>query len=298
MEDILSVPPSIPSRLGLGCVTFGREIDRENSFVMMDHALEHEITFFDTAAAYGGGASERIIGAWMASRGARTRVSLGTKIVPPYSAAIIEEGIAGSLERLNAANVDVLYLHRWDESAVDATVLRSLDSVVRSGRVRALGVSNFTVAQLGQVLDLQAELGTTPIRALQNIHNLAVRSIDDPTLQLCARHQIAIVGYSPLGAGFLTGKHDQGVQPGSRFDIVPGHQNVYFNDLARRRLSRLRDIATRTGFSMTQLALAWALHQPGIAAVLAGGRTTAHLDQVLAARAFSAPELLREIAAK
>ncbi len=298
MEDTLALAPSIPSRLGLGCVTFGREIGRDPSFAMMDYALDHGISFFDTAVAYGGGASERIVGEWIASRAARTRVILATKIVPPYSPAVIEAGIAGSLQRLGVDFLDLLYLHRWDESAANAAVLRSLDALVRSGRVRALGASNFTVTQLNQLLDLQASLGTARIRALQNIHNLAVRSIDDPTYQLCECHRIAIVGYSPLGAGFLTGKHDHGVQPGSRFDIIPGHQNVYFNDLARKRLSRLKKVAERSGFPMTELALAWALHQPHISAVLVGGRTTAHLDQALQARSFSALQLLRDLAAE
>ena len=295
VEDILSLPPSIPSRLGLGCVTFGREIERDASFAMMDHALEHGISFFDTAVAYGSGASERVVGEWVASRNARNQIFLATKILPPYSPGAIEEAVAGSLQRLGTNFVDLLYLHRWDESAVDATVLRSLDTLVKSGRVRALGASNFTVPQLSRVLDLQADLGAAPIRALQNVHNLAVRSIDAATRQLCMRHRVAIVGYSPLGAGFLTGKHDQGVQPGSRFDIIPGHQNVYFNDLARKRLSRLKEVSERSGFPMTQLALAWALHQPEIAAVLVGGRTTAHLDQALQARSFPVLQLLREL---
>ena len=295
VQDFLSLPASVPSRLGLGCVTFGREIDRGAAFAMMDHALDHEISFFDTAVVYGGGASETIIGEWMAARRARTRVVLATKIVPPYSPAIIDQAIAGSLTRLGTNFVDLLYLHRWDETAVDAAVLRSLDTLVQSGRVHALGASNFTVSQLNQVLDLQASLGTAPLRALQNVHNLAVRSIDASTHQLCAHHRIAVVGYSPLGAGFLTGKHDVEVQPGSRFDIIPGHQNVYFNDLARKRLARLRQISERSGFPMTQLALAWAVHQPGITSVLVGGRSTAHLDQALQARSFPAPELLREL---
>jgi aryl-alcohol dehydrogenase-like predicted oxidoreductase len=234
----------------------------------------------------------------MASRDVRNQLALATKILPPYSPATIEEAVAGSLQRLGTGFVDLLYLHRWDETAADAAVLRSLDALVKSGRVRALGASNFTVPQLSRILDLQADLGAAPMRALQNIHNLAVRSIDDSTRQLCARHRIAVVGYSPLGAGFLTGKHDQGVQPGSRFDIIPGHQNVYFNDLARKRLSRLREIAASSGLPMTQLALAWALHQPEIAAVLVGGRTTAHLDQALQACSFPAPGLLRELEAE
>ena len=297
MEDILSRPPSIPIRLGLGCVTFGREIGRDASFAMMDHALARGMSFFDTAGAYGGGASEKIIGEWMALRSARSRVVLATKLVPPYSPAAIEEGITGSLQRLATDFVDLFYLHRWDETAADAAVLRSLDALVKSGHVRALGASNFTVAQLERVLDLQAHMGAASIRALQNIHNLAVRGLDASTRHVCAQRHIAFVGYSPLGAGFLTGKHDHGVQPGSRFDIVPGHQNVYFHDLARKRLARLRDVAERTGFPMTQLALAWALHQPDIAAVLVGGRTLAHLDQALQARSFSNPQLLRELEA-
>ena len=85
-DDVNQSPPSFP-RLGLGCVTFGREIDRPASYVMMDHALKHGLTFFDTAAAYGGGASEEIVGQWIAARGARAKIVLATKILPPYSAA-------------------------------------------------------------------------------------------------------------------------------------------------------------------------------------------------------------------
>ncbi|MEQ1853064.1 MAG: aldo/keto reductase, partial [Chthoniobacteraceae bacterium] len=109
--------------------------------------------------------------------------------------------------------------------------------------------------------------------------------------------QIAIVTYSPLGAGFLTGKHQRGVAPGSRFDLVPGHQDVYFHESAYRRLARLEAVAARTGLSQAHLALAWALHQPGIASVLIGGRTPAHLDQALAAEALDDPALFVELAA-
>jgi aryl-alcohol dehydrogenase-like predicted oxidoreductase len=113
--------------------------------------------------------------------------------------------------------------------------------------------------------------------------------------EICAQNEIAIVTYSPLGAGFLTGKHEAGVQPGSRFDIIPGHQDVYFNEQSRGRLARLREVAARSGESMIQLALAWALHQPQVATVLVGGRTPAHLDQARQARAFKLPELLHEL---
>jgi aryl-alcohol dehydrogenase-like predicted oxidoreductase len=281
--------------LGLGCVTFGREIDHDASFAMMDYALAHGITLFDTAAAYGGGKSETLVGQWIAARAARTQVTLATKILPPYSPATIEAAVTQSLQRLGVAAVDVLFLHRWDESVADPDVMRALHALVVEGRVRTLGASNFSPAQLERALAIQSSLGATSFQALQNIHNLAVRGIDDTMRALCARAKIAIIAYSPLGAGFLTGKHETGVQPGSRFDIIPGHQNVYFNDTARRRLERLKTVADRTGEPMTRLALAWALHQPQIDVVLVGGRTPAHLDQALHARTFVTPTILREL---
>ena len=287
--------PAVPANLGLGCVTFGREINRADSFAMMDHALAHGISLFDTAAAYGNGASEQAVGQWMYSRSGRSRVQIATKVLPPYSPGQIEASIGGSLERLGTSSVDILFLHRWDETAANDAVLRALDAVVRSGRTRLLGASNFTNDQLRGALLRQSELGVARFQALQNVHNYAVRGIDADMVRLCAQNGIAIMGYSPLGAGFLTGKHEQGVAPGSRFEIIPGHQAVYFNDLARQRLARLKDVASRNEIPMTQLALAWALHQPSLSAVLVGGRTPAHLDQALEARSFSAPEVLREL---
>ena len=253
------------------------------------------MTLFDTAAAYGGGVSEEIVGRWMADRATRAKLILATKILPPYTPAAIEASVTESLRRLNQTSIDILYLHRWDDSIVSPEVLRALDVPVRDGRVRMLGASNFSLAQLERVISLQAELGVAVFRSYQTVHNLAVRSVDEATRELCARARIAIVGYSPLGAGFLTGKHEQGVQPGSRFDLIPGHQNVYFNDLARQRLARLKEVATRSGVPMTQLALAWAMQQPQIATVLVGGRTSAHLDQALQAQSFSALEVIREL---
>jgi 1-deoxyxylulose-5-phosphate synthase len=290
-----SPPPLVlPTELGLGCVTFGREINREAAFAMMDHAAAHGVRVFDTASAYGAGASETIVGEWIASRRARERVVLATKVSPPYTPATLAAQFDVSLRRLNVETIDVLYFHRWDAS-VDSAALRALDHIVRSGRVCRLGASNFTAEQLAAALALQTELGTERFRFLQNIHNVAVRGVDDALHEICTRDAISIIAYSPLGAGFLTGKHADGVQPGSRFELIPGHQAVYFNEIARRRLSRLTEISARSGVAMTQLALTWALHQPRISCVLMGGRTPAHLDQALAARTLAVPELLREL---
>ncbi|MBL9180255.1 MAG: aldo/keto reductase [Verrucomicrobiaceae bacterium] len=266
------------NRIGLGCVTFGREIDEAASFTLLDHALARGVTHFDTAAAYGGGASETILGKWLASRKPQG-ITVATKILPPYDRI----DIMPSLKRLGVDQLDLLYLHQWHETVPQAAA--ALDKLP----VKQFGVSNVTLDQL-------RALGPR-FRVIQNNHNLAVRDVTDALRDYCVANDIAIVTYSPLGAGFLTGKHRGGVAKGSRFDIIPGHQNVYFHDAAYQRLARLEAAAQRTGHSQAHLALAWALHQPGIDIVLIGGRTPAHLDQAFAALEFSDTAILDDLTA-
>jgi aryl-alcohol dehydrogenase-like predicted oxidoreductase len=264
------------ARIGLGCVTFGREIDEAASFALLDHAFARGVTHFDTAAAYGGGASETILGKWLASRKPKG-ITVATKILPPYDRIDITD----SLRRLDVEQIDLLYLHQWHETALQA------GAALENLPVKRFGASNVTLEQL-------RALGPR-FRVIQNNHNLAVRDVSEALRDYCAANDIAIVTYSPLGAGFLTGKHQNGVQAGSRFEIIPGHQQVYFHDAAYQRLARLEAVAKRTGHSQAHLALAWALHQPGIDTVLIGGRTPAHLDQAFTALDFDDPALLDEL---
>lgn len=266
-------PPLQSPRVGLGCVTFGREIDEAASFALLDHAFARGVTHFDTASAYGGGASETILGKWLASR-KPLGITIATKILPPYDRI----DITPSLKRLGVEDLDLLYLHQWHETAPQAA------AALENLPVKQLGASNFTVEQLRSF--------DAPVRCIQNNHNLAVSDVTEALRGYCAAHGIAIVTYSPLGAGFLTGKHRNGVQAGSRFAIIPGHQQIYFHDAAYQRLARLEAAARRTGHSQAHLALAWALYQPGIDTVLIGGRTPAHLDQAFAALEFDDPALL------
>lgn len=284
------------SPISLGCVTFGREIDRAAAFALMDHAQSRGVVFFDTAVAYANGASEQIVGAWLADRRpAAGSCLIGTKARPPFTAASLADSVDGSRSRLGVDTLDVLFLHLWDHTAESPATLAALDRLVRGGRVRAIGVSNFTAEQLKRVLRLQAELGLARFQVVQNNRNLAVREVDAPLHELCVTEGVAIITYSPLGAGFLTGKHRNGAAPGSRFSLVPGHQDIYFNETAYRRLDHLEAVATRTGHAPEKLALAWALHQPGVASVLIGGRTTRHLDQAFAALQLDDPALLAEL---
>ena len=289
-----SLPPVSP--LCLGGSTFGREIDQAAAFALMDHAVARGITLFDTAATYTAGASEQIVGAWLASRRpAAGSLTVATKIYPPFTPEAIDTAVAASAARLGVAVIDLLYLHKWDAAAETPAALRALDGLVRSGRVRSLGVSNFTAAQLQTVLALQQQSGLAPFRALQNVNNLAVSDVDPAVRDLCTAREVAIITYSPLGAGFLTGKHRGGVQPGSRFDVAPGHQAIYFKPGPENRLTRLAAVAARTGHPMAHLALAWAMHRPGVTSVLVGGRTPAHLDQAFAALALDEPALFAEL---
>ncbi len=279
--------------IGLGCVTFGREIDAGAAFALLDHAIARGVTHFDTAAAYGAGASEEIVGAWLASRRPRGLV-VATKALPPYAAGPLTASVESSLRRLRAATLELFYLHRWDATLTDDT-LALLDTFMRAGKIRALGISNIGAGQLAAVLERQRALGLAPFRVLQCNQNLAVSELDAPMRAGCAAHGLRVVTFSPLGAGFLTGKHRAGVAPGSRFALIPGHQAIYFQPAARARLDRLLALAARTGHPPAHLALAWALHRPDVAAVLVGGRTPAHLDQALAARAVDDAPLLAEL---
>lgn len=273
-----AVTPARPpvSRIGLGCVTLGREVDEAASFALLDHALARGITHFDTAAAYGGGASESILGRWLASR-KPANITVATKILPPYDRI----DLTPSLQRLGVDQIDLLYLHQWHDSALQAGAALEKLPVTR------FGVSNVTLDQL-------RALGPR-FSVIQNNHNLAVSDVTAALREYCAAQETAIVTYSPLGAGFLTGKHQNGVQPGSRFEIIPGHQQIYFHEDAWRSLARLETVARRTGHSPVHLALAWALHQPGIACTLVGGRTPAHIDQAFAALDFADVAVLSEL---
>jgi 1-deoxyxylulose-5-phosphate synthase len=273
----------MPARIGLGCVTFGREIDEVNSFIMMDYAVTHGISFFDTASAYSAGESEKIVGTWLNSRKyVADSVVVATKILPPYDAGSIAAAVDASRYRLGKDQVDLLFLHRWDDSVLTAETLRALDDLVRKGIVQKLGASNFSSAQLEQAVRLQQQLQLRPFSVAQNNHNYAVREYTTVFKHTCEANDIDMITYSPLGAGFLTGKHLNGVQKGSRFDNMPAHQAIYFNEEAQTRLQRLMAVADQTGYSPAQLALAWAFHQP-VAMVLAGGRSVKQLDQAIQA---------------
>jgi len=284
------------SQIGLGCVTFGREIDQEQSFEMMDYALEHEINLFDTASAYQNGVSETIVGKWLESRRSATdQIIVATKISPPYEYDRIVESVDLSLKRLRLDRINLLYFHSWDDSVLTENALFTIDKLMKQGKIHKIGASNFSEDQLQDSIAIQKYNGLTCFQYAQNNHNLAVSDLTMEFKKLCQNNKVDIVTYSPLGAGFLTGKYDSGMIKGSRFEIIHQHQNIYFNEQALKKLEMLRDLSNSRSYSIALLALVWALHQPGIKSVLIGGRNITQLELAFAAKRFNDMEVLADL---
>ena len=286
------------SSIGLGCVTFGREIDEATSFAILDRAVERGINLFDTAEAYGAGSSENVLGKWIAARGNGDKIIVATKVNGTLTQERVLSSAEASLRRLQTDHVDLFQLHRWDPETPLEEMLEALDTVVQQGKARYIGCSNYAAWQLCKSLWIQDTKGWARMESVQPIYNLVNREIEQELFPLCADQQVGVVSYSPLGAGFLTGKYrEEGPIPkGTRFDVIPGHADIYFHKEKFRVMEALRDKAEAMGTSMIQLALAWALSQPAITTVLVGARTTGHVDQAFEAEAMGmSPELREEL---
>ena len=271
------------STIGMGCVTFGRESDRQTSLLIMDHAFEYGITLFDTAEAYGQGASELVVGEWLQSRNLRDQIVLATKVNGTLTRQRIVCSVESSLKRLRTDCIDLLQTHVWDESTPLEETLDALTTLVQQGKVRHVGCSNYSASQLVAALTLSNEAGLSRMVSVQPPYNLVQRGIEADLLPLCASENIGVISYSPLAAGFLTGKYRPGepIPPGTRFDVIPGHQNIYFTEHGYQVLERLDREVQMSGASHIQLALSWVLNQPGVTSVLIGARKTSHIDQAL-----------------
>ncbi len=277
------------SSIGMGCVTFGREIDKQTSLQIMDHAFEHGITLFDTAEAYAQGASEAVVGEWLNSRSRREQIVLGTKVGGTLTRERIVSATEASLKRLQTDRIDLLQTHAWDSSTPLDETLEALTTLVNQGKVRYAGCSNYDASQLAAALTSSGQSQLTRLTSVQPPYNLVQRDIEADLLPLCSRENIGVISYSPLAAGFLTGKYRPGqpVSRGTRFDVIPGHQPIYFTEHGYQVLERLDESAHTTGLSHVQLALSWVFRQRNISSVLIGARNTSHVDQAIDALASS-----------
>ena len=284
------------SSIGLGSVTFGREIDAEESFSVIDYAMDRSINLIDTAEVYSAGTSETVLGQWLSRSSNRQKVVLGTKIVPPLGRERIMQVVEDSLRRLQTDVIDLYQLHAFDADTPLEETMDALNTLVQQGKVRYLGCSNFDAWQLCKALWIADVNDWAPMVSVQPNYNVAIRDIEAELLPFCADQNIGVTSYSPLGAGFLTGKYTKTwtAPKGTRFDVMPDHWDIYENDASMRRMEGLRAMAAETGISMVQLALAWAIGQPGITSVLIGCRTLSHVDQAFNAEDMGLAQDLRD----
>ena len=310
------------SAIGLGCVTFGREIDEDMSYKIMDYAVEKGITFFDTAEGYGGGqaragrrqsmgvddvrettgevsSSERITGSWMQIRGCRDQITLCTKVGTGGSAENISRALSASLERLQTDHVDIYKMHSPDTNTPIVETVRAMTAERDAGRIGTFGGSNYSGAQLREALDASASGGLGRFEIVQPPYNLAQREGEEELFPLCSREEIAVTPYSPLGAGFFAGKYTperSQIPARTRFDSVPGHADIYFDDSNFRKVESLRQKAEELGVPMVRLAMAFAMTHPDVTAVLTGAREFRHIDNALEALDMGLdPELRAEM---
>jgi aryl-alcohol dehydrogenase-like predicted oxidoreductase len=302
------------SRLCLGTMTFGVQCDEKASFAILDASAQAGIDFLDTADVYpmGGsletvGRTEEIIGKWL--RGRREQFVVATKCVgrmgsKPWqqgaSRRHVLEAIDASLKRLGTDYVDLYQLHSDDQSTPLDESLAALDAVVRSGKARYVGCSNFLAYRLARALGRSEALGLAKFVSVQPRYNLLFRQIERELLPLCLEDRIAVIPYNPLAGGFLTGKHRGTSQPaqGTRF-ALPGtaakmYSDRYWHERQFEMVEQLAKLAAEAGVELATLAVAWTLAHPAITSPIIGASKPEQLKASVAAVDYALPADLKK----
>ncbi len=300
------------SRLCLGTMTFGLQCDEATSFAILDAASEAGITFLDTADVYplGGGVetngrTEEVIGKWL--RGKRDRFIVATKCSGKMGVAPWEQGtsrkhvlasIDGSLKRLGTDYVDLYQVHHYDPlTPVDET-LEAFDAVVRSGKARYVGCSNYPAWRLARSLGRSEALGLAKFVSVQPRYNLLFRQMERELFPLCEEERIAVIPYNPLAGGLLTGKHKRSASPsqGTRFTLGSSgkmYTERYWHDREFEAVTEIAQIAKQALTDPTTLAIAWVLANPVITAPIIGASKPEQLKASVAALTFNLDSALK-----
>jgi aryl-alcohol dehydrogenase-like predicted oxidoreductase len=281
------------SRLCLGCMMFGWKTEEQESLAIIDRAIDEGINFLDTANIYGRGTSEEITGKALRRNGKRDRIVLATKVhfrmsdddpnAYGNSRRHIMEQCEASLRRLQTDVIDLYQIHRPQASVPIDETLRALDDLVRQGKVRYIGTSTYGAWQFVESLWVSKELGLNRFVTEQPPYNILDRRIERELIPMAQSYGIALLPWSPLAAGFLTGKYQRGkaVPPDVRLQESAPWYNRHFKDAAFDLLEGLEPIVRAKGCTMSQFALAWCLQRPGITSPIIGPRSLAQLEDNL-----------------
>lgn len=284
------------SPLAFGGNVFGWTVDEATSFSLLDAWVDAGMNFIDTADMYSvwvpghvGGESETIIGKWLKRSGRRDKVVLATKVgmeLAPdktgLSAAYIRRAVEASLTRLQTDVIDLYQSHRDDEATPLEETLGAYAELIKAGKVRAIGASNYSAARLQQALNISRDHGLPRYESLQPLYNLSDRAVFEDELQaVCVANQVGVINFYALASGFLTGKY----RSAKDFGKSPRGQGMakYLNERGLRILAALDAVADRTASTPAQVALAWQMVQPGITAPIASATSIAQLESLVAA---------------
>jgi aryl-alcohol dehydrogenase-like predicted oxidoreductase len=276
--------------LVLGGNAFGWTSDRDESFAVLDKFTAAGGRAIDTADNYGswvpgnsGGESEAILGEWLKSRGSRDRVVVATKVFelatrPGLSPANIRAAVEDSLTRLQTDYLDLYFAHHDDDTVPQAEYVAAFGELVKAGKVREVGASNFSIARLTSAITIAMDAGVTPFSVAEDSYNLVERELE-AVLPTLAGLGVTELPYASLAGGFLTGKY----RPGIAVDSArAGRASAYLGDAKNLALlSELEAIAASHGVSVTAVSLAWLRQQTGIGAPIASARNVDQLDQLI-----------------
>ncbi|NIE70601.1 aldo/keto reductase [Pantoea sp. Acro-807] len=284
-------------RLTFGGNVFGWTVDEKTSFSLLDALVENGLFFIDTADVYSrwvpgnqGGESEAIIGKWLKQSGKRDRIVLATKVGMELSPektglkpAYIRQAIEDSLRRLQTDVIDLYQAHRDDEQTPLADTLKAFDSLIKEGKVRAIGASNYSAARLQEALDVSSKEGLARYETLQPEYNLYDREgYENGLEQVAVKNGLGVINYYSLASGFLSGKYKK-PQDAGKSPRGQGIVEKYLNERGSRIIEALEDIAASHDASATQVALAWQIARPSITAPIVSATSLAQLDELVKA---------------
>lgn len=291
------------SRLGLGTMTWGRDTDEHEAADQARAFLDAGGNFLDTAAVYGAGDSEKVIGGLVGSLFKREEVVIATKggitfvdgvrTVNTSRGALLSE-LDASLKRLGTDYIDLWQVHTWDDETPLDDTLAALETAYQSGRARYVGVSNYSGWQSARAITKQET--KSPIATLQNEYSLLNRDIEREVLPCAIELNVGILAWSPLGRGVLTGKYRNGTPSDSRgaSPHFAGFVEPYLDERSKRIVEAVQVAADGLGYSPLEVALAWVRDAMGVTSAIVGARTGAQLRGILRSEEISLPGVVRQ----
>ena len=294
------------SRIGLGTMTWGRDTDEHEAAEQLRAFLDAGGNFIDTAAIYGDGDSERVLGGFLGSLVQRDEVLIASKAGISVSSGVRQvnnsrsnllNDLDNSLARLGIEYLDLWQIHTWDSDVALEETLSALDYAVSSGKVRYVGLSNFAAWQLARAATLQNPLfGKASIVSAQSEYSLLNRQVEDELLPATAAVGTGFLAWSPIGRGVLTGKYRNGIPSDSRGASPHFSAFVapYMNAKSRSIVDAVCVAADGLGYSPIEVALSWVRDSPGVGSAIVGARTGAQLRGILTVEEVLLPDQVRD----